>query len=544
MKKISLLFTGAVFIVFCSVAPASANHLTITNFQVAQTSSSSQRITYSCDVTWENSWRTVANYDAVWVFMKYSLDAGVTWNHARMAETGVNPSGFSAPSGFEIIVPADKTGFFLQRTDLNSGDVAVEDVRFVWDYSQDGLTAQQALAANTINKVFGVEMVYVPAGSFYAGDGNSSSDYHFRSGSSDNDPWYIQGASAIQTSNTVTNGFYYTSTGASGESATGAVFTIPTSFPKGHQAFYAMKYELTEGQWVSFFNTLSPEARTNRDITSAAAGGKNSDGVVNRNTVVWDSANPRSGAASLRPDRPVTYVSWPDVLAYADWAGLRPVTELEYEKMARGVDIQPLEDELAWGTTSSSQAGAAEIYPDADEDGTEQIFNGSANLNRNNLGWSSGDGRPEGAAAGQKGPLRAGIFAESSTSRITSGAGFYGAMELSGNLSEMVVNVGQPEGRQFLGTHGDGSLTTLSGYEGHATNIDWPGIDTVDAARGVTGTRGSGYRGGDFNSPGIRYFQVSNRTNAVKNPDSEGYAARYDAAFGVFGGGRLGRTAP
>ena len=36
----------------------------------------------------------------------------------------------------------------------------------------------------------------------------------------------------------------------------------------------------------------------------------------------------------------MTYISWPDLLAYADWAALRPITELEYEKAARGVDVQ------------------------------------------------------------------------------------------------------------------------------------------------------------------------------------------------------------
>jgi formylglycine-generating enzyme required for sulfatase activity len=305
-----------------------------------------------------------------------------------------------------------------------------------------------------------------------------------------------------------------------------------------------MKYELTEGQWVSFFNTLTPAQKLKRDVTAGTQGGKNSDGVVNRNTISWDSSNPVSNATTERPARAMTYVSWPDVAAYADWAGLRPLTELEYEKTARGVDVSPLADEYAWGQTTYDAAGAGEIYPSSsDEDGTEAIFDGTANVNRNTLGWTSGDGRAGGPAANQKGALRVGIFAENGSTRSTSGAGYYGHMELSGNVAEPVVTVGRSEGRQFLGSHGDGNLTTISGYEGNATNGDWPGINSA-ATRGVTSTVGIGYRGGDYQSASLRHFQTSSRAFAAKDPDSEGYNQRFDAAYGVIQGGRLGRTAP
>lgn len=542
--KISFFVFMVLSLNFISINYASANNLEIDNFTVSSSNQSSNTISYTADIAWENSWRTTTNYDAVWVFLKYSTDAGMTWNHASMASSGVNPSGFNAPVGFEIVVPQDEKGFFLQRTDLSSGNVTANSVRLVWDYGQDGLTDEEAMAANTINKIYGIEMVYVPNGAFYAGDGNSSSEYRFKEGSSDDDPWYIQTENAISTTNGLSDGFYYQSSGAASENASGSIFIIPTSFPKGYAAHYQMKYELTEGQWVDFFNTLSNAQKANRDITSNTSGGKNSDGVVNRNTIAWDASEPSSAATTDRPDRPCTYLSWPDMLAYADWAALRPVTELEYEKAVRGIDITPIADELAWGKTTYNQAEATEIFPDSDENGEEQIFDGSANLNRNSLGWSSGDGRAGGSAEGQAGPLRAGIFAESSTNRTSSGAGFYGVLEMSGNLSEMVVTVGNVKGRAFLGTHGDGVLSNVSSYEGNATNSDWPGINPTDAARGVTGSEGSGYRGGNFNSSNVRHFQVSNRTNAAKDADGAGYLQRYDNSFGVFGGGRLGRTAP
>ncbi len=108
----------------------------------------------------------------------------------------------------------------------------------------------------------------------------------------------------------------------------------------------------------------------------------------------------------------------------------------------------------------------------------------------------------------------------------------------------MTVSAGKAEGRKFLGSHGDGVLSTVSSYEGNATNTDWPGIDSTDSARGVTGTLGSGYRGGDFQSSSLRDFQISTRTYASKDPDSEGCFQRYDSSFGIFQGGRLVRSAP
>jgi len=546
MRKLFFLFV----LIFAATCPAWASNLQLSNLDEVSANTGAGTITFSFNLTQDNSWRNQTNYDAVWVFMKYSTDGGATWKHASMAGSGINPAGFSIPaqfqSQFEIMVPSDQKGLFVERSGQATGSITLTGVQFVWNYALDGVSASVAQAANTLHTIYGIEMVYVPQGAFYAGDGSpsSSTEYAFTQGSAVNTPWYIQNESAIQTSGAASSTYYYQNSGAKGdEFPSGASFLVPASFPKGYSAFYLMKYQLTEGQWVAFFNTLPATAKPFRDITSgnARTGGKNSQGVVNRNTITWNSAIPTSAAVTLRPARPVSYVSWPDVAAFAEWAALRPVTELEYEKAARGTDIPAVPGEFVWGTTAFTAPGSGDIAPNTDENGAETLSD-TANINSNALSWSSGDGRSNGIAAGQPGPLRVGIFAASTANstnpRVSAGAGYYGNMELSGNLAEPVVTVGRPEGLNFQGTDGTGTLTAL----GFATNNDWPGIDPT-AANGVDGTIGIGYRGGDFQSPNSTIYATSARNYAAKDPDSQGCLERYDPNCGVFQGGRLGRNA-
>ncbi len=529
---------------------AFASNLQLSNLDEAGANTATNTITFTFNLKQDNSWRNQTNYDAVWMFMKYSTDGGVTWKHASMAGAGVNPPGFSIPAQFqnqfEIFVPSDQKGFFVQRSGQAVGSINLTGIQFVWNYGLDGVSADVAQASNTLHTIYGIEMVYIPQGAFYAGDGspNTSTEYAFTQGSTVSNPWYIQSENALQVSNVASGGYYYQNTGAGGdEFPSGSAFLVPASYPKGYGAFYLMKYALTEGQWVDFFNTLPPTAKPYRDITSGnpRTGGKNSQAVVNRNTISWNAAVPTSRAVTLRPARPVSFVSWPDVAAYAAWAALRPVTELEYEKAARGADNPAVPGEFVWGTTSFTAPSPGDIVPNGDENGAEMLSD-TANINSNALAWSSGDGRAGGMAAGQSGPLRAGIFAASTTSsnpRISSGAGFYGNMELSGNLAMPVVSAGRPEALNFQGSNGTGRLTAM----GFAPNSDWPGIDMGNNANGVDGTLGIGYRGGDFQSPNSTVFATSARTFAVKDPDSQGCVERYDPSCGVFQGGRLGRSA-
>jgi hypothetical protein len=79
-------------------------------------------------------------------------------------------------------------------------------------------------------------------------------------------------------------------------------------------------------------------------------------------------------------------------------------------------------------------------------------------------------------------------------------------MELSGNLWERPVTVGNGTGRNFTGLHGNGILTSA----GHGAVEAWPG----GGSSGITGATGSGVRGGSWLSVAT-FLRVSDRGAAA-----------------------------
>jgi hypothetical protein len=110
--------------------------------------------------------------------------------------------------------------------------------------------------------------------------------------------------------------------------------------------------------------------------------------------------------------------------------------------------------------------------------------------------------------------VRVGIFGASSSNngRVTSGASYYGIMEMGGNCWERVVSVGHPQGRAFTGSHGDGSLHS----NGFANETNWPG----QFGNGYVETNlGIGYRGAGmaFPQPNLeRNARISSRRLATE----------------------------
>ncbi len=502
-KVLSVSFLINLVIILIPVAKASANNLSISNVSLEDRNSSSDTVVVQFDLSWDHSWRSKINHDAIWVTIRLS-DSASSLNVKKLCQltaAGLNPAGSSVGSShnLEIYVPADKYGAMIRPASFSTiGSVSSTKVRLVINYASGGFSD----ADNIYASVFGIEMVYIPEGAFYAGDYDASTA-SLDQGSGDADPWSISSEGEISVANPASDGFRYVSNSNAGEDATGTSFTIPAGFPKGYKAFYCMKYEITEGQWVEFVNSLPESARSNVDLTDGVH--KNSDAVKYRNTISC-SGSPLT-CSTTRPDRAVSFLSWMNLSSFLDWVGLRPMTELEYEKISRGPGL-PLSGAYAWGSTSIT---AAVAILGVSEEGSETISTAGANANYNNTVLSGGD---TGLGSDyQKGPLRVGILATDSSTRETSGSGYYGVMDLSGDLAERVITIGNAAGRAFTGNHGNGLLTTASGYEGFADVSGWVGMD-ANPDRGVTGASGSGFKGGSWEDASSQ-LRVSDRSNAA-----------------------------
>lgn len=511
------------YLLFLLLVPffSRANNMQITNLEVISIEAVDQFAIIEMDVSWENSWRDAENWDAVWLFIKYTTDD--TWHHAELNYVDGSADGHTSPMGGTITTPSDGKGVFLYRSAIGAGTVTFQNLRLRWNYGQDGITDFEYLTMN----VFGIEMVYVPQGNFWLGDGSVVDvQGHFEAGTSGN-AYQVTSESAI-----VLGGGAAGSLGnnnGAGMSNNGDFIPapyntismddyndtqsqiLPAAYPKGYQAFYCMKYELTQGEYVAFINTLSDLQAQNRFEEDPHA---SEDEAARRYTLTGTVPN----VVTTTPHVPAIFLEYFDGAAYADWAGLRPMTELEFEKACRGT-LTPVPGEYAWGTTNLNNT-----FPTIGSIGqvNEGLTAGYSVVSGN--AWFN-NVNALGAA------IRAGVFAANpnNTGRESAGATYWGIMEMSGNCWERAITVGRPEGRAFEGTHGDGELNSL----GNATNLDWPGHS---GSNGVDDVIGAGYRGAgfDFPSPVTLNMRVSSRRMAT----SFYYIRYYDDTM------RMVRTAP
>jgi len=449
-----------------------ANEIAISNLSLTGKNTTDHFTLVKFDITWENSWRTTSlpgNWDAAWVFVKYRVGGG-DWQHAWL-----NESGHTAPAG-STITPGLLTpgtafnattnpglGAFIYRSVDGTGTFSSTGVQLRWNYGANGLTDADADVVEI--RAFAIEMVYVPQGSFYVGSGGTES------GSLTNGSWasgptvplLIASESALTIGHSTGNLW---GTSSSGDNTIGVAGTLAAAFPKGYGAFFCMKYEMSQQQYVDFLNTITSTQAANR-YSSGSTGYRYGITVSGG---VYSTTNPYVAC---------NWLSWMDGAAYTDWAGLRPMTELEFEKACRGT-ATPVAGEYAWGNTTATAAN--------------NITNGGANNETTNT--------PNANAVYLflSGPMRTGVFATGSTTRAQAGATYYGIMEMSGNLWERPVTIGSATGRDFTGVHGNGTLSTA----GYADISTCHGFITTE----VTTATGSGLRGGSFTD---NYMNISNR---------------------------------
>ena len=423
-------------------------------------------------VSWKNAWRNAKNHDAVWLFVKLRGAPNSGWRHARIASA----IGESGSSPFACQPSADRVGTFCRpAAATHRGDIFGT---VIVEIDTASVSANLRAAPGLEVRAFGLEMVHIPDGPFSVGDHDTAS---------------------------VTRGAFYKSTAAGGHGGPfritsedpirvgpeeGALYyrtqypqyegdragPVPAEFPKGTRAFYIMKYEILQGQYAAFLNTIAPYAASFR----APLGGL--DYAAERGSIRIENG----AYVAAVPNRPANFMSWDDGTAFADWAGLRPMTELEFSKAARG-PVDPVASDYPWGT--SSKASLARRL------GTE------------------GDLIAVGAADER-------LLTEDTREAL--GASYYWVMDLGGSVWERAVTIGHPRGRSFRGTHGDGMLRDY----GLATNADWP-LGDHEAG-------GYGYRGGGY------YERARERARDPMARDLTPHSPTEWRSFGSWGGGPRG----
>jgi formylglycine-generating enzyme required for sulfatase activity len=456
--------------IFC--LPMFANNIAVGTPTLTDENSNEGFVNVKFNLTWDNSWRLssgATNWDAAWVFVKYRVGGTGEWLPAHLNNTG-HTAGTGTAAAIAVGLLDDNAAFnvsinpgmgaFVYRSSAGSGTFTNTDLKLRWNYNADGITN------NNISvevKVFAIEMVRVLEGAFNVGGGNTD-NLAFTS-------------TTISTADATTAP---SGTGSLGGEAggypTGQMAPDSASWPNGYNAFYCMKYEVTQQQYVDFLNTLT---QTQADARKA-----------NESTYRYAITGSEVGSyATTNPNVACNFLSWADGAAYADWSGLRPMTELEFEKACRG-DQPAIAGEYAWGT--ATVAGSAYTLSDAGASNEGIATNYSTTAGNAMYGNTSSD---------IGGPIRVGIFAAngSNSGRVSAGASYWGIMELSGNVWERPVTIDNGTGRAFTGMHGDGVLTS----NGDADAATWPGTDSV----------GAGWRGGSwFNDTDV--VPVSDRSYA------------------------------
>jgi formylglycine-generating enzyme required for sulfatase activity len=463
-KILSLLM----ILTFCFInTTLKANNLSISSPAVA---GSNLQFT----ISWDNSWNTSitpSNWDAVWVFVKRQSCSDNLWTHALVSTVSGNHS--ITGGVLQVDAVTDGMGVFIRRSAIGNGNISTATVTLALQTAANGVDNFQ---------VFGIEMVNVPQGDFYIGDngatGSGSNTWGFKS---------VLITNAIQTAGIGSTSNYKSN------SSWGSSVALPATYPLGWNSFYSMKYEISQEQYASFLNSLTflqQLARTAVNPASAIgtyaiANSVNqsrnrikirASGVSATTPAVYGCDLNNNGTFNEIDDGQniaCNWLSWPDLIAYLDWAALRPMTEFEYEKVCRGASPASLTGEYAWTAVTLTQALSSSL-------------NNSGQASETST--ASGNGLcAYGGVSATNGPLRCGFAAGAATNKAQAGGSWFGAMEMSGNVWEQCVGGYNGNYSAFTNTCGDGTLNSA----GAANTTGWPTSGGGNSGGGVI--RGGGY---------------------------------------------------
>ncbi|MEI6972831.1 MAG: hypothetical protein WCL44_15105, partial [bacterium] len=331
-------------------------------------------------------------------------------------------------------------GVFIYRNAVGNGRNDWKGIKLRWNHGANKVDPAKAAV-----KVHAIPMVYVPAGPFKVGSGNPSgimdkfadgpdmplvqtmNNQRFKgqeSGGLTDGSWRggpsipclidaawngpaAEGTCARRIGNRAgelwgTHTYWEVNVGTV---SVGGGGVLNDDYPTGYDAFYCMKYELTQGQYVDFLNSLPPDVAAERAFVGSEIGsdagmhsakakidlgpGRKPYEVTELGgcTIFSSADGPESvelptadetaseekkkdgldalleqtfsenkgekgkgkgkGRVAATPSRPVFTARLPfrrlpgatpsDTLAYAVWAGLRPMTQLEEAKAGNGV---------------------------------------------------------------------------------------------------------------------------------------------------------------------------------------------------------------
>lgn len=492
---------------------------------------------------WENSWRInrLENWDAAWIFVKFREGGSDNnWLHVYLSkdeESHRTKSNVPAlvKVGTSLIVKEgglqseEAMGVFICRKEAGSGNFTFDSVCLHWNYAAQDLDEESSVSL----KVFALEMVYVPKAPFYFGDkGTTASDITIHPDSA-----YIY-THAYNTANyaglkaTYKGGMpltYFSNLSANAPES--SKWQSDANYPNGYEAFYIMKHELSQQAYMDFLNCLDLNQQKERAGAALPTGAvdtrfssqdrcwlklriagstqpamyglmpEKSDGGITGSPYSWDDIERNGGNIAM------SCLGWMDVAAYLCWAGLRPLSEMEYEKTCRGPEL-PNVNEYAWGMPVA--VNTTNTPPIDYNFGEEKAVPSNANFIVQ--------------YAGTNFPLRVGCLTDEETTRADAGAAYYGALNMSDNVSEYYINVHTKQGLAFDGSHGIGSLDGM----GRAIMPAWP-----------SNTDGLGLIIRGIYNNDLTNAQVSNRN--WKNIQQLTYG---NSASTRFIGCRGGRTAP
>lgn len=466
MKKIILFL----FIFFQLIGKIYSNNLVMGTPTV-----SGSTVTFT--VKWDNSWKVnaaPANWDAIWVFVKRQrCDANSQgpWLHATLNSTSSNHTVTGSTLQVDL-ASSDNLGVFIRRKDQGIGNISVETVT---------LTLSSAIISSDNIAVYGIEMVYVPEGQFYIGDGNNDAN-QFKDGSSNN-PKLITKAIQDAGIGIKTN---YSNGNASSQ-------PLPSTFPLGYYGYYTMKHEITCQLYCSFLNSLTYTQQIylldapNSAPTVASPGSKiNNRYGYNIEVKSQNALEPAVYACDATDNNiwnadddglelPVC-LKVQNLLSFLDWAALRPMTEFEYEKACRG-PLTPVSYENAWGTAAySTSYTIVNRFKTTEYSSTAPL--GLTNIQGSNL-------------------YRVGIEATSLSDRVHAGATYYGILNMTGSVFERCLGGFYSDFSAFTNINGNGNISSTAGADVNG----WPSPSNTNYIE----------RGGSAGNEGYRQQSVSSR---------------------------------